>query len=117
MHQAGPRAENLVACALLKACHFWTDHGLGDFALHFLRDKEKREVDFLVSRNDEPWLLVEVKLSAGRRVTDALRYFQAETGAPYALQAAFDLPPVNVHPLSAPSPAIVPASTFLATLV
>ena len=102
---------------MLKACHFWTDHGLGDFALHFLRDKEKREVDFLVSRNDEPWLLVEVKLSAGRRVTDALRYFQAETGAPYALQAAFDLPPVNVHPFSAPSPAIVPAPTFLATVV
>ena len=115
--EPGPRAENMVGAALLKSCHFWTDHGLGDFSLHYLRDKEKREVDFLVVRDDEPWVLVEVKLSGGRRVTEALRYFQAETKAPHALQAAFDLPPVDVHPLSGEAPAIVPAATLLAWLV
>lgn len=113
----GRRAENLVAAALLKACHFWTDHGLGDFALHFLRDKQGREVDFLVSRDDEPWLLVEVKLTAGRKVSDALRYFQTETGAPLAVQVGFDLEPEAVDPFAAPSPAIVPAATFLSCLV
>ena len=52
--EPGQRAENLVAAALLKACHFWTDHGFGEFGLHFVRDKEKREVDFLVSQDREP---------------------------------------------------------------
>ena len=55
------RFENLVACHLLKACHFWTDTGHGQFDLHYLRDKEKREIDFLIVRDGRPWLPVEVK--------------------------------------------------------
>ncbi|MDR1057518.1 MAG: DUF4143 domain-containing protein [Coxiellaceae bacterium] len=39
----GDKAENFVACHLLKAVHFWTDYGFGDYDLYFLRDKEKRE--------------------------------------------------------------------------
>ena len=58
----GPaRLENLVACHLLKACHYWTDTGWGDFRLHYLRTKEGHEIDFLVVRDGEPWLPVEVK--------------------------------------------------------
>ena len=57
------RFENLVACHLLKTCHFWTDTGEGEFELFFLRDKEKREIDFLIVRDGEPWLPVEVKLA------------------------------------------------------
>jgi hypothetical protein len=57
------RFENLVACHLLKACHFWTDTGCGQFELFFLRNKEKREIDFLIVRDREPWLPVEVKLT------------------------------------------------------
>ena len=38
--------------------------GLGQYDLWFIRDKEKREVDFLVSENKNPWFLVEVKLSS-----------------------------------------------------
>ena len=55
------RFENLVACHLLKACHFWTDTGMGKFDLFFLRTKEKQEIDFLIVRDDIPWLPVEVK--------------------------------------------------------
>jgi hypothetical protein len=57
------RFENLVACHLLKTCHFWTDTGEGEFELFFLRDKEKREIDFLIVRDGQPWLPVEVKLA------------------------------------------------------
>ena len=57
------RFENLVACHLLKACHFWTDTGHGQFDLFYLRDKEKREIDFLIVRDGQPWLPVEVKLA------------------------------------------------------
>jgi predicted AAA+ superfamily ATPase len=58
----GPaRLENLVASHLLKACHYWTDTGWGDFKLHYLRTKDGDEIDFLVVRDGEPWLPVEVK--------------------------------------------------------
>lgn len=56
------RFENLVASHLLKAAHFWTDAGLGSFELTYVRDKQKREVDFLLVRDRQPWLLAEVKL-------------------------------------------------------
>ena len=59
----GAKFENLVACHLLKACHFWTDTGEGDFELYYLRNKEKQEIDFLITRDREPWLPVEVKLN------------------------------------------------------
>jgi len=59
------RYENLVACHLLKACHFWTDSGEGLFSLHFLRNKEKQEIDFLVSRDGKPWMAVETKWGDG----------------------------------------------------
>ncbi len=55
--------ENLVACHLLKTCHYWTDTGEGVFDLFFLRDKDKREIDFLIVRDGIPWLPVEVKNS------------------------------------------------------
>ncbi|MEO8502101.1 MAG: ATP-binding protein [Vicinamibacteria bacterium] len=58
----GPRFENVVASHLLKAVHFWTDTGEGTFDLHYLKDKERREVDFLITRDRKPWLAVEAKL-------------------------------------------------------
>ena len=59
----GAKAENFIASHLLKACHYWTDRGIGQYDLYFIRDKEKREVDFLVVKNNHPWFLVEVKTS------------------------------------------------------
>ena len=57
----GPRLENLVAVHLLKACNYWTDTGQGDFQLHYLRNRDKQEIDFLIVRDGAPWLPVEVK--------------------------------------------------------
>ena len=47
----GARAETMVGCRPLKAVEGWTDLGLGNFELRYLRDKMKREVDFLVGRD------------------------------------------------------------------
>ena len=55
--------ENLVACQLIKACHYWTDTGEGLFDLHYIRNKEKQEIDFLISKNKKPWLTIECKYS------------------------------------------------------
>lgn len=60
---AGPRFENLVASHLLKACDFWTDSGHGPWNLTYLRNKEKAEVDFLITIKDRPILSMECKLT------------------------------------------------------
>jgi len=113
----GARFENLLACALLKACHYWTDEGYGEFGLHFLRDKQKREVDFLVSRDGEAWLLVEAKVSGQRQLSPSLACFRDQLGAPLALQVAGDLPFVDRDCFALERPTIVPARTFLSQLV
>ena len=112
----GARAETLVACHLLKAVEGWTDLGLGRFELRYLRDKLKREVDFLVVRNRKPWLLVEVKLR-DTTLSDSLRYFQSITRAAHAFQVVMELPYVDVDCFSRSDPTIVPARTLLSQLL
>ncbi len=114
--EAGARAETLVACHLLKAVEGWTDLGLGRFELRYLRDKLKREVDFLVVRDRKPWLLVEVK-SSERALSPALGYFQAATKAPHAFQAVMDLPYVEADCFAERGPTVVPARTLLSQLL
>lgn len=57
------RFENMIASHLLKFCHFWSDNGYGDFELYCLRNKDKEEIDFLICRDNKPWLPIEVKLN------------------------------------------------------
>lgn len=57
------RFENMVAAELFKAVNLWTDMGHGNFTLHFIRNKEKQEVDFLIANNREPVMLIEAKLN------------------------------------------------------
>ncbi len=113
----GARAENMVANALLKAVHWWTETGEGDFGLHFIRDKQKREVDFLVTHDQNPWFLVEVKASGKTGLSDSLRYFQRQTRATHAFQVAMDAEFVEGDCFEYHDPIIVPAKTFLAQLI
>lgn len=113
----GKRFETFLGCHLLKAVEGWTDLGLGDFALCYLRDRDKREVDFLVVRDRKPWLLVEAK-TADDRIGPTLGYFQQATGAPHALQVVLEAPYVDQDCLSRPGrPLTVPARTFLSQLL
>jgi uncharacterized protein len=112
----GAKAENFVACHLHKACHYWTDQGLGNFGLHFLRDKEKREVDFLVSKNDQPWFLVEVK-QANSSINKNLAYFQKQIKAKHAFQLIIDADFIDIDCFTYDYPVKVPAKTFLSQLV
>jgi uncharacterized protein len=112
----GQRAETLMACHLLKAVEGWTDLGLGNFELRYLRDKLKREVDFLVVRDRKPWVLVEVKTS-DIRLSDSLRYFQTATKAKHAFQAVFELPHVQADCFRRTDAAVVPARTLLSQLL
>jgi len=102
---------------LLKSVHWWTETGQGSFGLHFVRDKQKREVDFLVTRDQQPWFLVEVKASEKAGLSDSLAYFQRQTGAAHAFQVAMDGEFVAQDCFAQRSPIIVPARTLLAQLV
>src|SRR3569832_781066 len=113
----GARFENCIASHLLKAVHFWTDQGLGDYGLYYLRDKEKREVDFVVTKNKKPWFIVDVKKSGKEGLSKALFHYQKLTNAPHAFQVVFDLPYVEGDCFKATEPVIVPASTFLSQLI
>ncbi len=112
----GHRLENLVASHLLKAVHFWTDRGLGEYDLYYLRTKEGIETDFMVTKNKKPWFLVEVK-SKAKGLSSSLYHFQKETGATNAFQVAFDLPFVEKDCFTEKDPILVPARTFLSQLV
>ncbi len=67
------------------ACEFWTDTAQGVFELRYVRNKDQREVDFLVLRNKEPWYLFECKSQETKGGTDLLRY-QSLICAPHAVQ-------------------------------
>ena len=60
---AAARFENMVALELWRGVSCWNALGAGDFSLHFIKNKEQQEVDFLIANEREPFLLVECKLS------------------------------------------------------
>jgi len=110
--ERGPRFENLVALHLLKFCHYLEDRDGHPVALQYLRDREGREVDFLVTHKGRPWFAVEAKLSA-TEVDPALRYFRDRLKIPWAYQVTFE----DEHDFVEADVRVCPASRFLAALV
>ena len=101
---------------MLKAVEGWADLGYGDFTLGYLRDKSKREVDFVVAKDGKPWFLVEAKKS-DMRLSDSLEHFQRQTGAKYAFQVVVDANYIDKVCFSYTQPVVVPARTFLSQLL
>jgi len=69
------RFENMIAVELYRAVNLWTDFGLGNYKLWYLRNKEKEEVDFLITNNNKPFFAVEAKIS-DTSVSAHLKKFQ-----------------------------------------
>lgn len=113
----GARAENFIALAILKAINYWNDIGFSEYELHYLRDKDKREVDFVIVKEKKPWLLVEVKLKNNTSISPHLHYFQSQLKADYALQVVIEMDYIDKNCFVGPEPLIVPAKTFLSQLV
>lgn len=113
---AGKRFETMTACHLLKAVEGWTDLGLGEFGLWYVRDKQKREVDFLVSKDQKPWFLVEAKVGK-EKLSDSLLRYQEKLGASHAFQVVQDLPYEGVDCFKFGQPVVVPALTLFSQLL
>ncbi len=57
----GARFENLVACALLKNNHFKEDCYGEKRQLYYLKNKDKKEIDFLITKDNKPFQMIETK--------------------------------------------------------
>jgi len=55
------KLENMVASCLYRCCKVLTDQGYGRYRLQFLRTLDKKEIDFVVCRDEKPILVIEVK--------------------------------------------------------
>lgn len=108
----GARTETFVACHLLKAVDTWNDLGLGRFELRYLRDKMQREVDFVIIKDRQPWMLVEAK-HGETQPSPSLAYYHRILNPPHAFQVVVDLPFVAADCFTAKAPTVVPARTFL----
>lgn len=95
----GARNENFVASHLLKSVDWWTDSGLGRFELCYIRDKQQHEVDFVVTKDGEPLMLVEVKSSLDEPLSPNLRAFAEKLKVKYAFQVAVEAEGTAINPL------------------
>ena len=59
--QPAQRFENYVAVELKALTDLWHDRGIADFDLMYVRTRDGKESDFLITRNRKPWCLLEAK--------------------------------------------------------
>jgi hypothetical protein len=110
---AGAVFENAVACALMRELHLLEDFTGRLTSLCFLRDKEKREVDFLAVVERKPRLLVEAKL-ADDAFAPALAHFLRFLPGVTAIQVVRNATRARTNPER--SMRLAPAASFLAEL-
>ena len=75
------RFENMVAGHLLKYCHLIEDTEGHKMELRFLRDTDKREIDFVVCKDGRPLFAVECKTKE-KALSPHIAYFKARSDIP-----------------------------------
>lgn len=78
---AAAQFENMVAIELLRAITAWNDIGYGTFSIHFIKNKEGQEVDFLIANENNPLLLIEAKITE-ENPSPVLKKFQSMLDIP-----------------------------------
>ncbi len=81
----GARYENLIALHLLRWTHWIEDVEGEKIDLRFFKSREGHEVDFVLLRNNKPWIAIEAKLSDSN-LAPSLSYFLERVKTPYAFQ-------------------------------
>ena len=77
--------ENLVASNLLKYCHYHEDVEGDNMELRYIRDNQKREVDFVIIKNDRPLFAVECK-TGEKNLSKHIPYFTKKLEIPIFYQ-------------------------------
>jgi len=86
----GARFENLIATSLLKRLHFLEDRDGYRYELRYIRDKEGREVDFVILKEGKIEELIEVKFSEDN-ISNSLSYYAERLAPPKATQIVASL--------------------------
>lgn len=97
--EGGSRLENMAAAALYRTCMMLTDMGMGDYSLHYLRTLDRKEIDFIVCRDQRPVLAVEVKsgdISLANSLSHRRKWFPGHM--PAAIQAVDQPGALQKHP-------------------
>lgn len=89
-NNAGARLENLVANTILKRLNFIEDYYGKRCRLYYVRDKEGREVDFVVVIDNQIQDLIEVKTS-NTDISKSLIYYAQKLKPKRAIQIVGDL--------------------------
>ncbi len=108
----GAKFENLVASHLLKFTNYLFEKDGYKTGLFYLRNVDKKEVDFLITVDNKPWFAVEVKLSETSPAKN-LSYFKERLNIPFNFQVVkqdgIDFIKDNIR--------VISASKFLTGLV
>lgn len=107
---SGSRFENFVAVSLLRMATRFNETGMGNFELRYLRDKEKREVDFVIANEHGPLALFEAKVG-DTAIDRSARYFSRLLNIPL-FQIVLKASKVEEFPGNC---FVIPASAFLMT--
>ncbi|MBI2484503.1 DUF4143 domain-containing protein [Candidatus Uhrbacteria bacterium] len=112
VEDAGNRFENMIASHLLKFVNFLYDTQGYKAMVHYMRDRDGREVDFLITINQKPWFAVEVKYSE-TAISPHLSYYMQRARIPFGYQVVAT---PGIHRIR-DSIHVISASRFLAGLV
>lgn len=83
------RFENMVAAHLLKWVHYQQDVEGFLYDLRFFRDRDRKEVDFVLLKSNKPIMLIECKWSESQ-ISDGLRYLHLKYPTARAIQVVFN---------------------------
>ena len=81
----GARFENLIASHLLKFRDYLKEYEGYKTELKYLRNVDKKEMDFLITVNNKPWFAIETKLSE-TEPSPVIQYFKAKLKIPFLFQ-------------------------------
>ena len=107
----GAKLENVVALALWRELHWLEDTTGRRVSLHYIRDKEKREVDFLAIIDNKPALMLEVK-AGDDSFSRSLFHFHGFLKDAEAVQLVYGL----MRKKSKPRIKMLPLAEFLAEI-
>lgn len=108
LSERGSRFEDLIAMALFRMATRFTETGIGGMEIRYIRDREKREVDFVLVKDNHPIALFEAK--AGESGIDQSgRFFSQKLNIPF-YQVVLKAEKVEAFPGNC---FVLPAANFL----
>ncbi len=112
----GAKIENFVALHLLKFVDFFNEQGFGRYDLFYLRNPEKQEVDFLITKDQQPYLMIESKAS-DKNISKSLLNFSEQLKPKYSFQTVFNMNYIEKDIFQLDKPMVIPLKTLLSQLL